>query len=261
MTHPSQKLDGTALAAKIREELRVRVAAMPAKPRLVILRAGDDAVSARFSRMKRKFGEAIGVAVEEVALPAETATEVLTARVAAADAPILVQLPLPAHIDTPVVLSAIPLHFDVDALSGNARFAAPVARAVELLLAEARISPKGLRAVVIGKGRLVGLPVAAMLRRAGALVEALDIQTKDIASHTRDADIIVSGAGRPGFVTPDMLTEGVVLVDAGTSEKEGVLMGDIEPSCYPFARAYTPVPGGVGPVTVAALFENVVAAV
>jgi methylenetetrahydrofolate dehydrogenase (NADP+)/methenyltetrahydrofolate cyclohydrolase len=178
---------------------------------------------------------------------------------------VIVQLPLPAEFDAQKILDAIPLEKDADVLSSQAyaRFEAggglvpPVAGAVMKILTHAGVSVAGKKAVVIGEGRLVGKPVAVALARAGAAVAKVSTSTQSKDELYRDADIIVAGAGVAHLVTPDLVKEGVVLIDAGTSESNGSIAGDLDPACAAKASVFTPVPGGVGPVAVAILFRNV----
>lgn len=220
-----------------------------------------------YLRIKERAAQEAGMQLDVVQLPDSATTEEVVGAVEAPGAgAVIVQLPLPPHIHEARVLAAIPVEKDADVLSPAARSRAlvpPVAAAVEEILARATISPKGKRVVVIGKGKLVGEPVAVRLAQQGAHVSSYD-ERDFTPSVLSDADIVVSGTGVPHLVKPEMLTEGVALIDAGTSEQkpagnEGgtVLVGDIDPACAALASVYTPVPGGVGPITVACLFRNV----
>lgn len=166
------------------------------------------------------------------------------------------QMPLPAQIDSPAVLKALPPALDVDAITEQqSPVRAPVAEAVSEVLVRSGVSAQGKVAVVLGAGKLVGAPVADLLRGLGAAVSVI---TRDAGSidDLKNADIVVLGAGDPGFVTPEMLKEGVVLIDAGTSEASGRLAGDADPKCAEVASVFTPVPGGIGPIAVAMIFKN-----
>lgn len=178
---------------------------------------------------------------------------------------VIVQLPLPESIDTSQVLDSIPLAQDADVLSRSAheRFESgdadallpPVVGAVKEILERAHVEPTGKRAVVIGNGWLVGEPCAAWLHAKGAEVHVVTLESGDL-SFLKEAEIIVSGAGSPGLIKPEHLTPGVVLIDAGTSESGGAIVGDADASCAEIASVFTPVPGGVGPIAVACLFKN-----
>ncbi|KND47966.1 MAG: methylenetetrahydrofolate dehydrogenase (NADP+) / methenyltetrahydrofolate cyclohydrolase [Parcubacteria bacterium C7867-004] len=198
-------------------------------------------------------------------LDSATTEEVIAAvREPGADA-IIVQLPLPDGIDTQAVLDSIPLEKDADVLSraAYARFEngedgallPPVVGAVREILERGGIEVPGKRAVVIGQGRLVGAPVALWLKQQGASVSVLTRESGDLAE-LKDADIIVSGAGVAGLIQPNHVRQGVALIDAGTSESSGAIVGDADPACAEVAALFTPVPGGVGPVAVACLFAN-----
>ncbi len=212
---------------------------------------------------------------------------------------VVVQLPLPQNIDTEKVLAAIPSSKDVDALGGAISCAAvlekgvcrvtdeatsgnfsaekllypfqasaaqevaiqshsPVAEAMMEIFSRADVSVAGKKAVVVGAGRLVGVPCAALLRAQGAHVSVVT-QVKGSLDELKDADIVVLGVGEPHMIKPEMLKKGVALIDAGTSESNGKLAGDADPSCAEIASVFTPVPGGVGPIAIAMLFKNLFA--
>lgn len=185
----------------------------------------------------------------------EDAVEALRALSISCDV-VVVQLPLPAQINANELLACIPTEKDIDALSPKPLVLAPVAAAVAEILRCTDVKVEGKRVVVVGSGRLVGAPVARMLRERKALVEVVTLEN-NMFSALRYADIVVSGAGSPHLIKPGMLKTGVVLVDAGTSESQGRLVGDVDPACATVASVITPVPGGVGPVAVAMLFRNI----
>lgn len=214
-----------------------------------------------YLRIKERAAEAAGMKLEVVRMPDEATTEEVIEEIRKPGAhAVIVQLPLPSHVDEEKILNAIPPELDADVLSSKSRaqgiLVAPVACAVEEILSRASIDPQGKRVVVIGKGWLVGEPVARYLTSLGAHVSSYDIHTFS-PEVLKDAEIVVSGAGVPRLVQSEMLTEGVALIDAGTSEDGGTILGDIDPVCAALASVYTPVPGGVGPVTVACLFQNI----
>lgn len=253
-------VDGRALRDEIGEELRTKGrAGLLRSPKLRVILAGEDAATMAFVRQKRIFAERIGVVFEEVTLPGTTTTEEILAAIQRTDADgIVVQLPLPPQIDTEKVLAAIPQEKDVDALGRRPIVPPPVALAVEEILRRHDVDVRGMNAVVVGKGRLVGMPVGAWLESEGAMVTYADRSTNNLFALTRAADIVVTGAGVPGIITTKMLKDGVIVIDAATSEATGKVVGDCEPECAEKAKLFTPVPGGVGPVTVAALFKNLV---
>ena len=254
-------LDGRALAGEILARTRARAAQLPRPPRVVAVVANETPATQSYLKIKTTRAADAGCLFE---------TRPLGAEYADADA-VIVQLPLPADVNAKIILDAIPLNKDADVLSSAARtlFEAarvdircpllpPVVGAVQAILEYGKVEMAGNRAVVVGEGFLVGVPVATWLRQQGAEVTVANDTTEDLAAVLRAAGIIVSGAGSPGLITPDMLKEGVVLIDAGPSESGGKLAGDADPACAPTCAIFTPVPGGVGPIAVAKLFENVV---
>lgn len=257
-------VDGRAIAQDILESVRKMVDGKPLTMRAIVV--SPTAATSSYLRAKARAAETAGITFEVIELPASASTEEVSeaARAPGAHA-VIVQLPLPEHIVTSAVLAAIPSNADADALTTAARAAGvpvpPVAAAVEEILVRSGVTIAGVGATVVGKGRLVGEPVAARLAALGAHVESFDERTFE-PSALATADIIVSGAGVPHFITPDMVKEGVALIDAGTSEapteagENSSVVGDIDPAAAAKASVYTPVPGGVGPVTVACLMRN-----
>ncbi len=243
-------VDGRAIAKKIVAELKTS-GLLCGKVLAVV--AGSDPVTAQYLRIKSRVASELGVIFKQVS----------SVEQAGVCDGIIVQLPLPAGVDTDAVLNGVELKKDVDVLSRAAyeQFLAgtfpapPVARAVEAILNFHQILIKDAHAVVVGQGRLVGRPVADLLRMRGARVTVVD-KGDDVASVTMGADIVVLGAGVPELLRPEMIQEGVVIIDAGTSESNGKIVGDASAACTAKARLITPVPGGVGPVAVAELFVN-----
>lgn len=257
-------VDGRAIAQDILEDVREMVGGKPLTMRAIVV--APTAATSSYLRAKARAAETAGVTFEVVELPSPASTEEVAeaARALGADA-VIVQLPLPEHIDTEAVLSAIPASADADALTSAARAAGipvpPVAAAVEEILVRSNVVIAGTRAAVVGKGRLVGEPVAARLASLGSTVQSFDDKTFE-PSALAHADIVVSGAGVPHLIRPDLVKDGVALIDAGTSEAaagaggDSRIVGDIDPAAAAKASVYTPVPGGVGPVTVACLMRN-----
>jgi methylenetetrahydrofolate dehydrogenase (NADP+)/methenyltetrahydrofolate cyclohydrolase len=212
-------------------------------------------------RIKERYAKRAGIAMEVIRTAPTVTTDELVALIASDrhDA-IIVQLPLPESIDLQRVLAALPPAKDADALSSATRdrnvIMHPIVAAVESILAAGSIPVEGARAVVIGKGWLVGEPVAAWLARAGAHVTVLTRESSDL-SPCQGADIIVSGAGVPGLLTADLVRPGATVIDVGTSELGGSLAGDAAPEVAQVAGVFTPVPGGVGPIAVSYLMRNV----
>lgn len=253
-------IDGRAMARDILEEARTMTAGRKTPLRMRAVTVSPNAATQSYLKVKARAAEAAGIGFEVIELAGDASTNDVIEAIQAPDADaVIAQLPLPAGIDTDAALAAIPLDKDADALTSAARTAgvpvSPVAAAVEDILLRSNISVEGMEVVVIGKGWLVGTPVATRLAALGAHVTAYGASdfTPTVLSN---ADIVVSGAGVPHLVQPEMVKEGVVLIDAGTSEANGTLAGDIDPACASKARIYTPVPGGVGPIAVACLMRN-----
>jgi methylenetetrahydrofolate dehydrogenase (NADP+)/methenyltetrahydrofolate cyclohydrolase len=175
---------------------------------------------------------------------------------------VILQLPLPPDIDAEAERNRIPLSKDVDVLSDAAyqKFVEgaypppPVPRAMDFVLKQYGINPWGKRVAVVGQGRLVGKPAAELMRQQGA--EVVVAERGSVSEATRDADIVILGAGDPHFLKPDMVKDGVVILDAGTSESSGKVVGDADPSCIEKASLFTPVPRGIGPIAVVEIFAN-----
>ncbi len=261
-------VDGNTIANTIQAELRERVAACGVRPRIDIFRAEGNAVIERYVARKRIFAKAIGATCTEFIIAQETTTEELIAAIEARAQEtdgIVVQLPLPSHIERDRVLAAIPPEKDIDNLSQNAAVTAeaPVAGAVREIIERHAVALDGKRVVIVGRGRLVGMPVATYFGQTAVVdVVTLDRTTSEAA--VRDAlhraDIVVSGIGVPHHITVDMIADGVVLLDAGTSSSAGTVVGDIAPECEAKAALMAKTPGGIGPITIAILFSNLVAA-
>lgn len=206
----------------------------------IVVNVGDPATES-FVKIKERLAERLGVKVVRGELE-----DLLTCD------GVLVQLP---HPDAGMFVPQIPPEKDVDALGLHPEVVAPVAAAVkEILTRYRKVEPCG-KAVVVGEGKLVGRPVAQMLRQQGYSVSVVSLEQGSLTS-LKDADVVVSGAGSPHLIQPDMIKPGVVLIDAGTSEQAGKVVGDCDPACAEVASVFTPVPGGIGPIAVAMLFKN-----
>lgn len=262
-------VDGRALASEVLARAKTRATALGRAPRVLAVVASETSATKSYLAIKTKRAGDAGCALEVRQFSELVSTEELQAFITSSHADaVIVQLPLPASIDVKAVCDAIPLSKDADVLSDAARqkFARddtdacipPVVAAVAEILRVNGVEVKEKKAVVIGRGFLVGAPAAMWLAQEGAQVTVANRSTQDFADILRDADIIVSGAGAPHLITPDMLKKGVVLIDAGTSESGGEVVGDADPACADKCSIFTPVPGGMGPLAVAKLFENAV---
>jgi methylenetetrahydrofolate dehydrogenase (NADP+)/methenyltetrahydrofolate cyclohydrolase len=296
-------LDGTAIAAEIKAEVAEQVkSAMDAgyTPGLAVILVGDVAASQIYVRSKVKTCAELGIFSEMITPPATATTEELLKLVAMLNARedidgILIQLPLPAHVDTAVLLEAIDPKKDVDGFhpinAGRLMSGAPTEQVlapctpagIMEVLRRSNIPVAGQRAVVLGRSNIVGKPIAAMLINDSATVTVCHSKTRDLAELTREADILVAAIGRPGFVTAEMVQPGATIIDVGINriateeelqkffpndearragfEKRGsTIVGDVDPAAFALSGAYTPVPGGVGALTIAMLMSNTVKA-
>jgi methylenetetrahydrofolate dehydrogenase (NADP+)/methenyltetrahydrofolate cyclohydrolase len=274
-------LDGRALAATIEDSLRAEVETFAdmfkRRPRLVVVLVGDMAASASYVKSKAAAAARVGIDAEVMRVPATVDTAVLVALVQAlardehgpADG-ILVQLPLPEHVDTLAVLDAVPPDRDVDGFhpenagllsQGRPRFVPCTAAGVQRMLIDAGIETAGRHAVIIGRSDIVGKPLAILLAAKGAggdaTVTLCHSRSADLPTITRSADILVAAVGRPGLVTADMVRPGAAVIDVGINRVDGRLVGDVDfESVRKVAGWISPVPGGVGPLTVAMLISN-----
>ncbi len=265
------KLDGKALAAKRKAELAHEVENWSRRPGLAVVLVGEDPASRVYVSSKRKDCEECGYYSEEYALPAETSEEELLGLIEELGRRkdihgILVQLPLPKGLDEKKILAAIPPEKDVDGFHavnmgrlvlGEEGFRPCTPAGVMELLDEYKIELEGKHCVVVGRSNIVGKPMALMLLQRNATVTVCHSRTKELASICRQADVLVAAVGKTGLITPDMVKEGAVVVDVAMNRNAaGKLCGDCELGVYEKASAFTPVPGGVGPMTRALLMEN-----
>ncbi len=258
-------VDGRKMASDILAE--VRASLQGAQPVVRAITVRPSTATESYLRIKTERAEEAGMRLEVVRLPddADEGAVMNAIAVPGADA-VIVQLPLPETLPLEKILAAIPAGKDADVLSAPAylRFEVdaldalvpPVAAAVAEILTRTNVDVHGKKTVIVGRGQLVGKPCAALLARMGADVVVVDQGTEHPEEIFRGADLIVSGAGKAHLITPDMVKEGAVLIDAGTSEAGGSVAGDLHPDCAAKASVFTPVPGGVGPVAVACLFLN-----
>ncbi|MGI6236619.1 MAG: bifunctional methylenetetrahydrofolate dehydrogenase/methenyltetrahydrofolate cyclohydrolase FolD [Candidatus Excrementavichristensenella sp.] len=265
-------MDGKALAERIKETLRERVDGMTVKPGLTVILAGEDPASKVYVRNKERACETVGIRSRVIRLPDAVSQEELLAHIDAANRDeavhgILVQLPLPRHIDGAVVLKAIDPKKDVDGfhvenagalLSGAPGIAPCTPSGIMELLKDSGVPLEGAHAVVVGRSNIVGKPVALLLLQANCTVTLCHSKTRDLAAVTRQADILVAAVGRPRFITRDMVKNGAAVVDVGVNRcADGSLCGDVDfEQVREVAGRITPVPGGVGPMTIAMLMAN-----
>ncbi|NOL51541.1 bifunctional methylenetetrahydrofolate dehydrogenase/methenyltetrahydrofolate cyclohydrolase FolD [Pelistega suis] len=272
-------IDGKALANQIKEELAQRIQTLKNKgviPALTVILVGDDPASAVYVNSKHNTFTQLGLKSDVLRFPAETSQEELLAKIRELNNDktlhgILVQLPLPKHIDTNTVIDTISPEKDVDGfhvsnagalMTGNPRFIPCTPYGVIKMLESQNVNLKGAEAVVVGASNIVGKPMALLLQKEGATVTICNSKTKDLTSHTKRADILVVATGRPEMVTGDMIKPGAVVIDVGINRgADGKLKGDVEyASAAQVASAITPVPGGVGPMTIVMLLVNTIEA-
>jgi methylenetetrahydrofolate dehydrogenase (NADP+)/methenyltetrahydrofolate cyclohydrolase len=285
----AQLIDGIKIAAQIKEELKTRINTLRfgnVTPGLAIVLVGDDPASETYVRMKGKDCEALGMYCRTLNMPSTVSEQDLLRNIDYLHADpkihgIIVQLPLPEHIDENKVIMHIDPEKDVDGfhpvnvgkmLIGAPGFLPATPSGIQQLLIRSGHSPEGKHVVVLGRSNIVGKPVAAILMQkakgANATVTVCHSGTQNLASMTRQADILISAMGKAGFVGADMVKEGVVVIDVGTNrvdapgtEKGYKLVGDVDHAALSLkAKAISPVPGGVGPMTRAMLLSNTVAA-
>lgn len=226
--------------------------------KLGFLSSAGDAAAESYVAIKRRVAERLHITVERIELSPDATTDeaaYAVAELAAHTDGVVVQLPLPQAIDLAPVLDALPATHDVDALNKNPWVRPPVAEAIGEVLSRANVAAAAKKAVVVGLGRLVGAPAKELFEDLGAQVEVVTLEQGSMAA-LLSADIVVLGAGQPGFVKPEMLKPGVVLIDAGTSDLGGAVVGDADPACAGVASVFTPTPGGIGPIAVAMLYKN-----
>ena len=265
-------MDGKALAAKVKEEVRAQVERMERKPGLAVVLVGDNPASRVYVNGKKKDCGECGIYSEEYAIPAETTQQELLELVDTLNGRedidgILVQLPLPKHLNEKEVLLAIRPDKDVDCVNpvnmgdlmlGVDTFRPCTPAGVMRLLEEYGVDPAGKRCVMVGRSNIVGKPQAMLMLLGNATVTICHTWTPDLAAECRRADILITAAGRAGLITGDMVKEGAVVVDIAINrDARGRLRGDVDFDQVARKASYiTPVPGGVGPVTRAMLLEN-----
>jgi methylenetetrahydrofolate dehydrogenase (NADP+)/methenyltetrahydrofolate cyclohydrolase len=272
-------LDGRRIAAELRAEAAREAAEFRSlagrRPRLHVILVGEDPASAVYVRNKGRAAEEAGIDAPTTRLPEATPPAELLERIAASNADrgvdgILVQLPLPGQIDTRAVLDSVDPGKDVDGFhpenagllhQGRPRFVPCTPAGIVEMLRRCGIDPSGRRAVVVGRSDIVGKPMAALLLAANATVTIAHSRTRDLRAVCREADILVAAVGRAHLIGREHVSPGAVVVDVGMNRIDGRLCGDVDfEAVRPIASAITPVPGGVGPLTIAMLLKNTVRA-
>lgn len=265
-------IDGKKIRDNILENVKKGVADLPFQPVFCDVLVGSDPVSAQYVRMKGRTAESVGIHFHNADFKEDITTEELIAEIQKINnipnmCGLIVQLPLPAHLDKKRILDSIPANIDVDCLGQEAStvfynssidIGYPTALSCVHILDSLNLNLTDKKIVVVGQGQLVGMPVAHLLKIRGLSVDIAVRHTENKDDLLKNADIIISGTGAGKLITGDKVKEGVVIIDAGTSESNGSIVGDVDlESVQGIASYVSPVPGGVGPVTVAILLQNV----
>jgi methylenetetrahydrofolate dehydrogenase (NADP+) / methenyltetrahydrofolate cyclohydrolase len=272
---PATIIDGKALGARVREEVAASVAELGDVGLATVL-VGDDPASHIYIDLKQKAAVEAGMEARDLKLSVDTSEEELLATIAALNADdgidgILVQLPLPDHIDENRAIEAIAPAKDVDGIHpvsagrlylGRPTLVPGTPLGIMRMLDEYEIPLEGARAVVIGRSAIVGKPMAHLLLQRNATVTICHSRTQDLQRHTLDADVLVAAVGQTHLITADMVKAGATVIDVGMNRDEGSrkVLGDVDPSAMDEAAYMTPVPGGVGPMTIAMVLQNAVTA-
>jgi len=268
---PATIIDGKALGAKVREEVAASVAEL-GRVGLATILVGDDPASHIYIDLKQKAATRAGMNARDLELPADTSEEELLATIAEVNADdevdgLLVQLPLPAHIDENRVIEAIAPEKDVDGIHpvnagrlylGRPTLVPGTPLGIMRMLDEYEIPLEGARAVVVGRSAIVGKPMAHLLLQRNATVTICHSRTQDLERHTLDADVLVAAVGRTHLISADMVKAGATVIDVGMNRDESSrkVLGDVDPGAMELAAYMTPVPGGVGPMTIAMVLQN-----
>ncbi|MEK7588936.1 MAG: bifunctional 5,10-methylenetetrahydrofolate dehydrogenase/5,10-methenyltetrahydrofolate cyclohydrolase [Patescibacteria group bacterium] len=265
-------IDGKKISEEILGEVKKEIETLPFQPVFCDVLVGHDFASEKYVKMKAQVAERIGMKFQNASFPESITNKELVQEIEELNkvenmCGIIVQLPLPSSLDTRIVLDAINPSFDVDALgnensrkfyAGEKSLGLPTALACMYILESLRLDLNNLNIVVLGQGELVGKPVSALLTQKGYKHVTLRSKTENKDDILKNADVIISGIGRGAYIKGDMIKKGAVIIDAGTSESGAGLVGDVDlESVREVAGCVSPVPGGVGPVTVAMLFRNV----
>lgn len=275
MNSLDKKINGRRIRDELLTTLQKEVQMLTIKPIFCDILVGADPASRQYVEMKSKTAEKLGIEVYGAEYPETITTVELVEEIRRLNlmprmCGLILQLPLPEGIDREAVLNAIAPEIDVDCTgrvntelfyAHRPRFIFPTAAAIMHIIDTEKISLEGKTVVILGKGELVGRPVETLLRERGISPTVLDRSTTDSMRATKEADIIISATGRAGLVSADMVKENAIIIDAGTSESYGAIVGDVRTEeVLPLVNRLAPVPGGVGPVTVAMLMKNIIIA-
>lgn len=255
-------VDGKAIAADIYREIENTLSQENVRPHLTVFTCAPHFETKKYLELKKRKAEQLGIGINVIEFPeyasGDDMRSSLLHSLMQTDG-VIVQLPFPSHVAINDLLREIPNSYDVDAVRYDGTQSAilpPVVGAIAEIMKQHDILFATQRVTIVGHGRLVGQPAALWAQKQGAQVAVITKESTDTADVIADSDILILGAGSPHFLKPDMVKEGVFIFDAGTSEDGGVLQGDADPACAEKAALFTPVPGGIGPITVALLFRN-----
>ena len=257
-------VDGKVIASEIFREVKNHISHLGIRPHLTVFTCAPNFETRKYLSLKCKKAHEVGIGINVIEFPENITTEDVVTSVRHAQMQtdgMIVQLPFPKHIDIEAVLSAIPSTYDVDAMhfdGTNTEILPPVVGAIQEIAQRHDVLFAAQSVVIVGRGRLVGVPAYVWCQKQGAQVQVLTKESENIKEAIEKAHILILGAGQPHIVQPDMIQDGVIIFDAGTSEDGGVLKGDADPACVAKATLLTPVPGGIGPITIAILLRNLV---
>lgn len=257
-------VNGKAIAAEIYREVANEVSHMDVKPHLTVFTCAPHFETQKYLALKMRKARAVGIDINVIEFPSTVTTEDVIQSLEQACIQtdgVVVQLPFPEHIHIDAVLEAIPRQYDVDVVNytgADNRILPPVIGAIHEIAKRNDVLFAAQNVTVVGHGTLVGQPAEVWAQRQGAQVTVVTKDTEDISEAVKDAHILILGAGQAELITPDMVRDDVIIFDAGTSEAHGELRGDAHPDCANKASLFTPVPGGIGPITVAVLLRNLV---
>lgn len=257
-------VDGRAIAATLYRETKNQISHMLGHPHLTVFTCAPNLETQKYLSLKKKRAESLGIGVNVIEFPETLTTEEMQISIQHSlmqTDGVVVQLPFPPSIDIKALLEVVPSSYDVDVMhydGSNARVLPPVVGAIDAIARQHDLLLATQRVVVVGHGRLVGQPAAVWAQKQGAHVTVVTESTPDKEALIKQADILILGAGKAGLIKPDMVKDHVVIFDAGTSEEGGVLRGDADPACAEKSALFTPVPGGIGPITIAVLLQNLV---
>jgi len=259
----SKRFDGKKISQEIASDLKKKIAVLSNKPTLAIVSIGNNSISEKYIEIKKKFAKNIGLRVLEVKLAEKINQREAEEKIKHIDADgIIIQMPISKSLDREALIKLIPKDKDVDGLrfciGANHKFFPPVILAILEALKLSNVNLIESKVLIIGQGFLVGTPLARILKDQTASLEIADELTSELPALIKTADIVVSATGKVNLINVNMIKSGAIIIDAGATEIGGKLVGDIASECYIESSFFTPVPGGIGPVTVAMLFKNLI---